>query len=267
MKKYFFIDYDNTLFSHRTNRIPDSAMEAVLSAQKAGHRVCLASGRGFRGDISEFVGPDFKPDGLVSSNGALLEAEGKLLKEKYFDPEIKKRLLDFVAEKNYCLISCCENRWYVSNPERMYAHRTKAAPPLPGPIISGQEFSLLLEKPVLSFFLEEEEEALADLEQHFPELKVLRMSEDLGGADIVPKENGKASGMLQILDYFGASPKDAVAIGDSMNDLEILQYAGLGIAMGNAMSQLKTAAGYVTADIDDDGLKLAFDYALSLAGS
>ncbi|MCI8558860.1 MAG: HAD hydrolase family protein [Lachnospiraceae bacterium] len=49
MKKYFFIDYGNTIFSHCTHTIPESTATALLSLQNAGHKVFLASGRGLSG--------------------------------------------------------------------------------------------------------------------------------------------------------------------------------------------------------------------------
>ena len=73
-------------------------------------------------------------------------------------------------------------------------------------------------------------------------------------ADIIPKENGKAMGAARILDYFQASWEDVIAIGDSMNDIELIQAAAFGIAMGNAMPEVRAAASYVAKDIDDGGL-------------
>lgn len=69
-------------------------------------------------------------------------------------------------------------------------------------------------------------------------------------------------GIPLILDYYGASIEDAVAIGDSMNDLNMIHLAGLGISMGNAMQEVRKAADYVAKDIDDNGLSDAIHYAL-----
>jgi len=261
MGKYFFIDYDNTLYSHRTFSIPPHAMEAVIGLQKAGHRVIVASGRGFKGDVSESFDGGFVPDGLVSSNGAFLEVQGKILKETYFDLKVQNRLIDFVQERGYCLLGRYKEDWCVSSLERFKERRKKIALPAM-PSKSDEEFNELRDKPIHSFFIDDEESAISDLEQNFPELKLLRMGAELGGADVIPKENGKAGGMKQILEYYGASLQDAVAIGDSMNDIEMIRAAGLGIAMGNAMQEVKDAADYVTGDIDEDGLCGAIQYAL-----
>jgi len=260
MKKYFFIDYDNTLFSHRTRAIPSSALEALKRLKEDGHKVLIASGRCFRSDAPEFGEIGLTPDGLVSSNGALVEVDGKLLHEVYFDLKLQNRLIDYIQEKNYCLMGRYNGLWYTTNLGRLQKRVSDAE--LGEFPLYGEAFNDLRDKPMLSFFLEDTDEAALDLENHFPDLKILRMGSEFGGSDVIPRENGKANGMVRILEYFGASLADAVAIGDSMNDIEMLQKAGLGIAMGNAMQEVRDAADYVARDIDDDGFLDAVSYAL-----
>lgn len=260
MKKYFFIDYDNTIFSHKTGRIPPSALTALKKLHQDGHKLFIASGRGFSLDAPELLPLGFVPDGLVSANGAFVEVGGKLLRKVYFDRELQNRLIDYVQEKNYCLMGHYDNLWYASNipllRERVPDFESKV------PLCTESSFDVLRDKPMLSFFLEDTEEAVRDLEAHFPDLKLLRMRAQAGGADVIPKENGKAHGMSCVLEHYGASLKDAVAIGDSMNDIEMIQAAGLGIAIGNAMTDVKAAANYVARDIDEDGLMDAVTYSL-----
>ena len=55
--------------------------------------------------------------------------------------------------------------------------------------------------------------------------------------------------------------KDAIGIGDSTNDLDMIRSCGLGIAMGNANEEVRRAADWVTAHIDEDGIWHAFEYA------
>ena len=57
-----------------------------------------------------------------------------------------------------------------------------------------------------------------------------------------------------VCEYFGTTMEEAYAFGDSMNDYEILQAVGTGIAMGNADPRLKKVADYVTSDIGEDGI-------------
>ena len=64
---------------------------------------------------------------------------------------------------------------------------------------------------------------------------------------------------LPFLEYVGIDRKDTVAVGDRPNDLEMLQYAAEGAAMENAAESLKSAADFVTDDVDEDGLYHAFE--------
>ena len=84
---------------------------------------------------------------------------------------------------------------------------------------------------------------------------------DIIEGEILVKGISKASGIDRVLEYFGADLKDTVALGDSTNDLPMIEHAGLGIAMGNASDQVKEIADYTTTAVDEDGLYNAFKYA------
>ncbi len=260
MKPVFFIDYDNTIFSHETWTVPESAMEAMIQLQKDGCKMVLASGRAFRSDsLPEAFGGRLVPDCLVSSNGAIIEIEGELVHEKYFDPDLQTRILDYAVEKNYCLMSGFNGKWITSSLSRFLERATENQKSLMPE--SGEAFLELYHRQLPSLFLSDTKEAIADIQEHFPEVKLLYMGDNLGGADIIPKENGKVVGAKRILDHYGLTFRDAVAIGDSMNDVELIEAAGFGVAMGNAMPNVQARADYVTADVDHDGLAEAVEEA------
>ena len=79
------------------------------------------------------------------------------------------------------------------------------------------------------------------------------------GADVIENGISKADGLKKLARYFGEKEdlSQTIAFGDSMNDYEVIRAAGIGVAMGNAIDELKKAADYVTADIDRDGIYLA----------
>ena len=72
--------------------------------------------------------------------------------------------------------------------------------------------------------------------------------------DIIPKRGGKAAGIRQILEHFKIGQEEIMAFGDGDNDIDMLRYAHIGVAMGNAGENVKTHADYVTACVDDDGI-------------
>ena len=93
MRKFFFIDYDNTIFSHYSHSIPRGAAEALLKLQKAGHKVILSSGRGLSDELLPDLPENFKPDGLVGANGAIVVIDGQKIWENPMNEELKNRLM------------------------------------------------------------------------------------------------------------------------------------------------------------------------------
>ena len=74
------------------------------------------------------------------------------------------------------------------------------------------------------------------------------------GIDVVPKGTSKAIGVKRILEYYDIDQKDSMGIGDGENDIEMIKYCGIGVAMGNSEQKIKDIADYVCSDIDKDGI-------------
>lgn len=72
--------------------------------------------------------------------------------------------------------------------------------------------------------------------------------------DIYPAEGGKDAGIEAFLCSNDLTVADAFAFGDAENDIEMLQFVGTGVAMGNAMDDVKAVADYVTTNDCDDGI-------------
>ena len=72
--------------------------------------------------------------------------------------------------------------------------------------------------------------------------------------DIIPAEGGKQNGIRKMLEYYAIRPEEIMAIGDGENDLDMMEFAGISVAMGNAVPSVKAAADYVTDDVDHDGI-------------
>ena len=89
-------------------------------------------------------------------------------------------------------------------------------------------------------------------------MKSARWTEEF--ADMIPLEGGKPVGMQKILDYYGIDQKDTIAFGDGGNDMTMLEFAEIGVAMGNANDEVKSHADYVTDTSENDGILKAFQH-------
>ena len=103
------------------------------------------------------------------------------------------------------------------------------------------------------------EKVHADLAPYFDAVAI-----SLDGMDEYAGEIGigginKATGMERYLKHVGIAREDSIAVGDGPNDLQMMEYAGIGVAMGNAREDVKARADMVTGHIDEDGLYSAFE--------
>ena len=123
---------------------------------------------------------------------------------------------------------------------------------LNGQICLDARENVLFETPIyqmIGYMTRKETENLAP---KIPNCKITRWYED--GIDIISKDGGKDHGIRKILEVHGFTREESIAFGDSDNDLEMLEFAGIGVAMGNAAESVKEVADYVTSHIDEDGI-------------
>ena len=72
--------------------------------------------------------------------------------------------------------------------------------------------------------------------------------------DVIPSDGGKGVGIKKMIDYLGISQEETMAFGDGGNDIEMLEFVKIGVAMGNAGDNVKKSADYVTENVDDEGI-------------
>lgn len=87
------------------------------------------------------------------------------------------------------------------------------------------------------------------------ECKIVRWNED--GVDIISARGGKSEGIRYFCERFGIRQNEVMAFGDAENDIDMLRFAQIGVAMGNAQDCVKKEADYVTADVDEAGIQNA----------
>lgn len=74
---------------------------------------------------------------------------------------------------------------------------------------------------------------------------------------VLQEEITKSVAILKVLDYFNIHQSEAIAFGDGENDIDMIELAGLGIAMGNSSDKLKSVADFVTKKSSEDGIEFA----------
>jgi len=249
MRGIVSFDMDMTLLDHKDFKIPESAIEAVKRLRK-NYYIVIATGRDMDNRYSLGLADEIQPDAVIHLNGTKITVGETLLYEHRMDRELVRQILEFAEGKDFSVGMTDASDDYYVNPEFVVRNDLRRFGE------SGRNFKdprLLLQMPVRTLVYLGQEAGAKSMEEAFPQLK-LPMFSSREGADIVEKQASKAEGLKRLCDYYGVSMADTVAFGDSMNDYEMIQQAGIGVAMGNAFEQLKEAADYVTTAVGENGI-------------
>ncbi len=258
---YIFIDIDGTLLDNSTNSIPSSALKALELAKKNGHKIFLSTGRSLPSVTENFLKLDI--DGIVAGCGGQIIIDGV---QQYFSA-MPKSLLEplinyFIANDiGFMLEGKSENYLYCAN------NITEAEKGLneflftDGLIVPLDDFqgnyqSILklsfftMKKDVVDkLFLQLGSEYNAHYDNWYPTVVT---------GEISYSKNTKASAVDYIINKYHHPLDKVMAIGDSLNDYEMIIHAGIGVAMGNGDKKIKEVADYVTTSVDDNGIYNCF---------
>lgn len=257
MKKLLFFDIDGTIVTKIENNyvIPESTRTALHLLKENGHLCFINSGRA----MSEIDGAMFTlgMDGLVCGCGTHICYHGEELFHQTIPLELRNNLL-IDLEK-------CSLEWLLEGKDTLY-YSTK-------PYTSR-----------IGRFKQEHRDCFDDI--YFQDIPPEKMTElvfdkfcisvcegsdfnsfyekyqdyftfiDRGDYlyEVVPAGCSKAGGMRFLMDYFNIPLKDTFAIGDSTNDLPMLDFAGTAIAMGNSSEQILSHVDYITDTVEKDGI-------------
>ena len=266
--KHVFLDIDGTLVGY-DSKIPASALKALQMAQANGHKIIIASGRNYGMIYKDLLSAvDF--DGIIAAGGSCVIVDGQVIFESFIEGENLAFVVDYFRANgiNYLL----------ATKDDIYAEPVFNKHVIPGMIKNGYSEDLVMQ--AYGGNIEVEDVRLVKggeklsyfTSPYLPD----KISKDLGGKFYVVdfsvgavKQDTyfgemnnvgitKASGIDEYLAYVGASIEDTIAIGDSANDLEMLEHAYVAVAMGNGTDAAKAAADFVTTDVDKDGIYNAF---------
>lgn len=266
--KYVFLDVDGTLFSSSLGGIPESAVKAIKLARKNGHKVLISTAR-TKGECYNYIGPEY--DGFIMSAGGQVMMDSEIIYEYVLDNEVAQYLMAKLTEKNLNYALSTRERTYcdeisykilsiyysMDNPDRnLNEKEMEEHSYYPLSEYQGED---IIKIGVYSEGLGLEE----NMETEMPEGFIIHTSyrnDDLNLVigEILPDHVSKGDAVRKLIEHYNADMKDTIAIGDSANDISMVETAEVGIAMGNAVDALKEVVDYVTTDILEDGIYNAF---------
>ncbi|MDP5225765.1 MULTISPECIES: HAD hydrolase family protein [Arthrobacter] len=265
-----FLDIDGTYADH--GLVPDAHVEAVELARSRGHRVFLCTGRPLAMIADRILAPGF--DGVISGAGAHVEVGGELLVDTRFDQDLADRVIDALDTHNAAYI--------LEAPHSLHGRRgvDLRLRDVLSPIFAAREqthgrHGATVDPTAdilapMQYADDLRGTSFAKVSCFDSDTPLTEVVADLGPAvGLVPSSLSalgdtageiyvsgihKAVGIRVVQDYLGLLREDIIAIGDSANDLEMLRYAGIGVAVDGATPDVLAAADRTTGGPAEHGV-------------
>ena len=257
-KKMIFFDIDGTLITEGTHRLPQSTVKAVEKAKENGHLLFINTGRTFFN-----IGQDIRSigfSGYVCGCGTYIHYNEAPILSYTIPHETCLEIINLLRECQLSAMFEGTNGVFFdySRPATGDLARLQAK-------FGAENFDISKswDNPDLVFdkFVTWKDERcdfktfITKITENFDYI-----DRGNGFGEVVPKGYSKATGIQFLQNYFGISLENCFAIGDSTNDLPMLEYVPNSIAMGNSTPILFDKVAFVTKNIEDDGIAYALKH-------
>ncbi|MCS0787412.1 Cof-type HAD-IIB family hydrolase [Cytobacillus firmus] len=244
-KKFIVFDIDGTLLTSEMKFL-DSTKQALVSLKEKGHYICIATGRDYASAKS--IVDELEIETYVLCNGSLGYVRHELAHEVMLSKESIMKLIEIAAENNDQIVFQTVNglkRHFEEPGESLI----KAYESL-GWSIPDCDGLYWERNPIVQAMLFCKQE---DLQKYA--IKEFRyLSWHKFGLDVIPKDGSKANTIMKIAEQNGFKREDIVFFGDGMNDIELMELSGIGVAMGNAETEVKEKADLITDSCNEHGI-------------
>lgn len=246
--KAAFFDIDGTLLSFKTHRVSEGTIRAFSTLHNHDVHTFISSGRPM------ILIPEMPVDfeGYITMNGGLVFTKQQKLLSNPIPSEDSSHWVDFAKEHNICTMAFTADGMMASQINEIGMKVREQLEFQMPPVVPVEEMRNHEAYQIIALMPAMMDKEVAAL---LPHCRLPRWHPAF--TDIVANGNSKAAGMDAICRHFGIRQEETIAFGDGGNDIEMLQWSGIGVAMGNADDKVKAAADMVTTDVDNEGIENA----------
>ena len=253
MIKAAFFDIDGTLLSHTTYSVPQSARDSLAILRKKGIKTYLCTGR-HAVELDLLPVADIPFDGYITLNGHLCLNNNKQMLFGLPFPEDTTRALIRIFKEQRLPLVLVEESGLTLNYVNDTVIQAQEAISTPVPAVAPYDGKPIYQ--ATTFIDRREDDCLRSIMP--PNCHAARWNDR--GVDLILDGGGKVAGIRCVIEQEGILPEECIAFGDAENDIDMLMYCGIGIAMGNAQDKVKEIADHVTTDVDHDGIRNALRF-------
>lgn len=257
-EKVLVLDIDGTL-TNSDKEITPATKLGIKNVLERGHKVILASGRptpGMRRYEEELELEKYEGFLLSFNGGRIINCRtGEVVYQRVLPLMIIPGLYAFAREHKCGLITYFGDQIISAFEPDEYVELEARINGMPIKIVDNfrDYVDFEINKCLLTAPPKQAEVYEKELAQKYGDILSVYRSEPFF-IEIMPQNVDKATSLEQMLSTIGMTRENAICCGDGYNDISMIRYAGVGVAMGNAQEKVKEAADYITATNDEDGL-------------
>lgn len=247
-----FLDIDGTLLGASHDAL-EKNINVIQKVRALGHKVFISTGRS-AAFLPQVIDYERSFDGVITGAGARIVLGGEVVLCSHVDYDSIMRFCDFCAEKtNVSFLEGTKKMFHFGSDGKERANCIQ---------LTAENVDRFIDK-------ETEIEKFAIYGIVDPRIAAV-MGDDFvvmqhrGYAEVIQKNCSKSRAMFFVLEKLGIPKENSIAMGDSMNDFDMIEKAGIGIAMENAVPELKNIADMTTTCADDAGVAVALEKLFSI---
>jgi Cof subfamily protein (haloacid dehalogenase superfamily) len=257
--KLLAMDLDGTLIGNDL-LLSERVKRAVAAAEAAGIRAALATGRMFRATVPFARELGITTPAICYQGAMVHEIEGDgILYEQPVPLEAAREAIAEAEARGFVALGYVKDWCYAGkdSPEaQFYARHSRVQPRFVGELLDWLDTAPT--KIVIVSTAEQTDANVAHFRQKFGNRLNVTKSYPLF-TEIIHPDVSKGRALARLAEQLGIAREEVVAIGDNLNDLDMIEYAGLGIAMGNGVPAVRAAAGWVCPTEAEDGVAVAIE--------
>ena len=244
--KILFFDIDGTLVDPATKQISPRTREALHRLHEKNFLLCVATGRP-SASLPNFG--DLHFDAFCTFNGALCYNQTETIFHNPIPKETVEKVIQNATALGLPVSIALQDRLVANGVGKDLADYYSLAGLT---LTASEDFEEACQENVYQIMIGCREQDHPAIIQGAKGVKIA-VSWDRA-VDVIADSAGKGAGIRKILEYYHLDPAEALAFGDSYNDIEMLRTVGTGVAMGNAPDQLKAIATEVCGPVSADGI-------------
>ncbi|MGB7999388.1 MAG: Cof-type HAD-IIB family hydrolase [Anaerobacillus sp.] len=246
-EKIVFFDIDGTLLDH-DKQIPESTRNALKTLTAKGIHVAIATGRA--PFMFAELRKDLGIDTFISFNGQYVMHNDEIVLTNPLSKDEITSLEDAAKEKGHPMVFLDHEAMMTNHDEHPRIMKSMDDLKMHYP---GYDPTYYHSRDIYQALLFCESKEEEDYRNTYGNLNFIRWHDF--SMDVIPPGGSKAKGIEAMIEHLGFKRENTFAFGDALNDIEMLRFAGTGIAMGNAYKEVKEVADLVTEPVDQNGIE------------